>query len=63
MDDDGKLICIDPLTDKYLNDEQFRANRELLESDLSALGEALASRFNWEDQLIAQLHGTHSHLA
>jgi regulator of sigma D len=49
--------------DKYLNDEQFRANRELLESDLSALGEALASRFNWEDQLIAQLHGTHSHLA
>ena len=49
--------------DKYLNDDQFRANRDLLETYLSGLGEALASRFNWEDQLIEQLHGTHSHLA
>jgi regulator of sigma D len=40
------------------NDRYFRgASGPRLREDLSRLGQLLASRFDWEDALIAQLHG------
>jgi regulator of sigma D len=40
------------------NDRYFRsASGARLREDLSRLGQLLASRFDWEDALISQLHG------
>ncbi len=56
--EENTQIILD-FNDKYLNDAQIRENSAILESDLSVLGEALVSRFGWEDQLITHLHSVH----
>lgn len=51
-------IALD-FNDKYLTIEQIKANEGSLSLDLSSIGEALESRFGWEDELIEKLHEAH----
>jgi len=56
--EENTQIALD-FNDKYLSASLSRADRTHLSKDLSALGEALESRFLWEDQLIESLHESH----
>lgn len=56
--EDNTQTALD-FNDKYQTQQHIRDNRSTLSGDLSALGEALESRFLWEDQLIEKLHEAH----
>lgn len=56
--EENTQVALD-FNDKYLSDAVRREDRKMLSRDLSALGEALESRFSWEDQLIEKLHDAH----
>jgi regulator of sigma D len=54
-------IALD-FNDKYSTEENWENNHENFQHDLSHLGEELSHRFEMEDQLIREMHSSHSAL-
>jgi regulator of sigma D len=48
--------------DKYATEESWENHHSDFQHDLSRLGEELSSRFEMEDQLISEMHSSHSPL-